>query len=58
MNPEQGNQKEGAVELIDVVIKKLEAHQHLLEKSLQYGRLVWRYNRRSRRFEVDLELKL
>lgn len=45
-------------DLIETLNQKLLSNRTYLEKSLPYGRLVWRYDQRSQKLVVDLELKL
>ena len=42
--------------LINSMVKKLEANRELLNKSLSYGRLIWR--RKNGKTEIELELKI
>lgn len=44
--------------LIDAIHKKLVANRSVLEKSLHYGRLNWRTEKKSGQIEIDLEPKL
>ena len=43
-------------QLIETVVKKLQANRHVLQKSPDYGRLIWR--RKKGELEIDLELKI
>ena len=44
--------------LINSVVQKLQANREVLSRSVNYGRLVWRRNKKDDQIEVDLELKL
>ena len=45
-------------QLIDSIMRKLQANRGILLRSVNYGRLVWRRNKKDGQIEVDLELKL
>jgi hypothetical protein len=45
-------------QLIDAIIRKLQANRPVLERSIQHGRLSWRTNKRNGEIEIDLEPKL
>ena len=44
--------------LINSIVQKLQANREILSRSVNYGRLVWRRNKKDDQMEVDLELKL
>ena len=44
--------------LIDAIVRKLRANRVILLRSANYGRLVWRRNKKDGQIEVDLEPKL
>ena len=44
--------------LIDAIKRKLEANRSTLERSISFGRLSWRLNKKKGEIEVDLEPKL
>ena len=44
--------------LIEAIKRKLEANRSILERSISFGRLGWRLNKKNGEIEVDLELKL
>jgi len=44
--------------LIEAIVQKLEANRTVLIRSLHFGRLSWRRNKKNGEIEVDLELKL
>jgi hypothetical protein len=44
--------------LIEIIVKKIEANRAVLVRSVQHGRLSWRFNKKNGEIEVDLELKL
>ena len=44
--------------LIDALVKKLRSNREMLRKSPNYGRLVWRVDRKRGQIEIDLELKI
>ncbi len=44
--------------LIDALVKKLQSNREVLRKSPNYGRLVWRVDRKRGQVEIDLELKI
>ena len=48
----------GAEELINIIIKKLQANPEVIQKSLNAGRLTWRRKKKDGMFEVRLEPKL
>ena len=56
-NP-MGQTNELVDHLINSVVQKLQANREILSRSVNYGRLVWRRNKKDDQIEVDLELKL
>ncbi len=56
-NP-MGQTNELVDHLINSVVQKLQANRETLSRSVNYGRLVWRRNKKDDQIEVDLELKL
>ncbi len=44
--------------LMEAIKRKLEANRSTLERSISFGRLSWRFNKKKGEIEVDLELKL
>lgn len=44
--------------LIQIISDKLQANRGVLERSLAFGRLSWRLNRKNNVIEVDLEPKI
>ncbi len=56
-NP-MGQTNELVDHLINSVVQKLQANREVLSRSVDYGRLVWRRNKKDDQIEVDLELKL
>ena len=44
--------------LINAIVQKLQANRGILLRSVNYGRLVWRRNKKDGQIEVDLEPKL
>ena len=44
--------------LIETIKRKLEANRSTLERSMSFGRLSWRLNKKNGEIEVDLEPKL
>ena len=42
--------------LIEALLKKLQSNREVLQKSPDYGRLIWR--RKNGEIEIDLELKI
>ncbi len=44
--------------LIEAIKLKLEANRSTLERSISFGRLSWRLNKKKGEIEVDLEPKL
>ena len=47
-----------ADDLIIAVSQKLEANRAILSRSLRYGRIIWRLNRKDGVFEINFEPKL
>ena len=45
-------------QLIDAIVKKLEANRAVLGRSIHYGRISWRLDRKAGEIEVDFEPKL
>ena len=52
------NQDKDVEELISAIAKKLVGNRDILKKSLNFGRLTWRRDRKNRVIEIDLEPKL
>ena len=57
MKDQQHNNDPEVDVLIDALVKKLQSNREILRKSANYGRLVWRVDRR-RGLEIDLEPKI
>ncbi len=45
-------------QLIDSILRKLQANRGILMRSVNYGRLVWRRDKKDGQIEVDLEPKI
>ena len=45
-------------QLIEAIVKKLEANRIVLERSIQFGRISWRRSKGNDVIVVDLEPKL
>ena len=58
MNDQHHNDFMAVDNLIDALVKKLQSNREILRKSPNYGRLVWRLDRRRGQVEIDLELKI
>ena len=56
MNDQQRNYDSPVDQLIATVVKKLQANRDVLQKSPNYGRLIWR--RKKGELEIELELKI
>ncbi len=56
-DPSTGNSI-GVDHLIDAITRKLQANRLILERSMTFGRLSWRFNKKASEIEVDLELKI
>ena len=52
------DQDKDVEELITAIGKKLVGNREILKKSLNFGRLTWRRDRKNRVIEIDLEPKL
>ncbi len=58
MNDQHHNDFAAVDKLIDALVKKLRSNREILRKSPNYGRLVWRMDRKRGQVEIDLELKI
>ena len=58
MNDRMSQTNELVDHLINTIIHKLQANREILSRSVNYGRLVWRRNKKDGQIEVDLEPKL
>ena len=56
-DPSPGNSI-GVDYLMEAIKRKLEANRSTLERSINHGRLSWRFNKKKGEIEVDLELKI
>ena len=55
---DQDHDRRAVDNLIDAVIRKLRSNPEMLQKSLNYGRLVWRCDRGRGKIDIKLELNI
>ena len=57
MERKEPNSPDIAMRISEAIWKKFESHRDIVNRSPNYGRLIWRVKRKNGEIEVDLELK-